>query len=225
MTRNVILLVVAAVIALLTFTAASKYLDGRTIQDLRWREAVQQTAAIRSNVRQAALMAQLASDSVAFAADTAALHKQLRTRQTQTVRIVQVRDAARATIDPDTLSAGLRNLLMLERNVAESFRSERDLERQLRESAERQIATLLERQRALRILLLDVTAQRDSALALSSDAIALVSPSFFRDLFKDIPRKLACAGGGAIVAEFNNGKALTGAAIALGVCLAAEAIF
>jgi hypothetical protein len=62
-------------------------------------------------------------------------------------------------------------------------------------------------------------------LALSSDAIAAASPNFFRDLFKDIPRKLACAGAGAVVAEINNGKALTGAAVALVICLAGEALF
>ena len=224
MTRNIMMLIVAATIALLTFAGVSKFFDARKIQDLRDRETAQQIAAQVSNERQAVLMAQLASDSVAFAADTTALHKQLRTRRTQTAETVQVRDLAAATIDLDTLSAGLRNLLTLERGVAESFRVERDLERELKEGAERQIATLLERQRALRILLLDVTAQRDSALVLVGDAIDAASPSFFRDLFKDIPRKLACAGAGGIVAEVNEGEVLLGAVIGLATCLVVEAI-
>jgi hypothetical protein len=225
MTRNIIMLIVAAVIGLLVFGGVSKYFDSRTIADLRERETAQQLTARVSDERQAVLMAQLAADSIARDSLEQLNTVLLQRARTRTVRIVQVRDSTRATIEEDTLSAGLRNLLTLERNVAESFRVERDLERGLRESAGRQIAQLLERQRALRILLLDVTAQRDSALALSSDAIAAASPNFFRDLFKDIPRKLACAGAGAVVAEINNGKALTGAAVALVICLAGEALF
>ena len=227
MTRNIMMLIVAATIALLTFAGVSKFFDARKIQDLRDRETAQQIAAQVSDERNAVLAAQLTADSVArdsLELVNATLRLNLQRAQTQTVRIVQVRDSARATIEEDTLSAGLRNLLSIEREVAESFRIERDLKRELREGAEQQIATLLERQRALRILLLDVTAQRDSALVLVGDAIDAVSPNFFRDLFKDIPRKLACGGAGAIVAEINNGKALTGAAIALGICLAVEAI-
>ncbi len=228
MTRNVMILIVAAVVGLLVFGGVSKFFDGRKIQDLRERQTVLQVTASASDERQAVLIAQLATDSVArdsLEQLNLELRHDLQRAQTQRVRIVQVRDSARATIEEDTLSAGLRNLLSIERGVAESFRVERDLERGLKEGAERQIAQLLERQRALRLLLLDVTAQRDSALALSSDAIDAASPNFFRDLFKDIPRKLACAGAGAIVAEINNGKALTGAAVALVICLAGEALF
>lgn len=225
MTRNIMMVMVVGAIALLVGSIAFKVLDSRTIKDLRERQTVLQVVASASDKRQAVLMAQLVADSIAYADTIGTLRSNLQAAQTQRVRIVRVRDSTRATIDPDTLSAGLRNLLSLERGVAESFRVERDLERDLRKMADVQVAQLLERQRALRLLLLDVTAQRDSALVLVGDAIAAASPNFFRDLFKDIPRKLACAGGGAVVAEVNNGKALTGAAIALGICLAVEAIF
>ncbi len=224
MSRNVMFLIVAAVIGLLVFAGVSKFFDVRKIQDLQEREAVQQFAASESDKRQAVLMAQIVADSIAYADTIGTLRSDLRTAQTRTVRIVEVRDSARATIQEDTLSAGLRNLLELERGVATSFRVERDLERELRERAEVQIAKLVDRQRALRILLLDVTAQRDSALVLVGDAIAAASPSFFAKLFQDIPRKLACAGAGVTVASINDGDLLVGAGIGLAACLLVEAI-
>ncbi len=227
MTRTTLLLVILGCLVFIA-SGVSKYLDGRTIQNLRERETVMQVVAGESDKRQAVLMAQLATDSVvrdSLEQLSVALRLDLQRARTQRVRIVRVRDSTRATIDPDTLSAGLRNLLTLEREVAESFRFELDLERTLRQRAEQQITNLLERQRALRFLLLDVTAQRDSALSLAGDAIAAVSPNFFAKLFQDIPRKAACVGGGAIVAELNDGKVLTGALVGLGVCLAVEAIW
>ncbi|KKM70980.1 hypothetical protein LCGC14_1435260 [marine sediment metagenome] len=201
MTRNVMLLIVAATIALLVFAGVSKFFDARKIQDLQDRETAQQIAAQVSDERNAVLAAQLTADSVArdsLELVNATLRLNLQRAQTQRVRIVQVRDSARATIDPDTLSPGYRNLLLIEREMAEGETVRADLAETLLKSSDAQNATLLERQRALRILLLDVTAQRDSALVLVGDAIDAASPSFFRDLFKDIPRKLACAGGGAM---------------------------
>ena len=227
MTRNAMLIIVAATIGLLTFAGVSKFFDAQKIQDLRDRETAQHIAAKVSDERQATLMAQLATDSAvrdSLERFNVQLRLDLQRAQTRTVRIVQVRDSARATIQEDTLSAGLRNLLELERNVAESFRVERDLERELKEGAEQQIATFLERQRALRILLLDVTAQRDSALTLVGDAIAAASPSFFSKLFQDLPRKAACTGAGAIVAQVNEGEVLLGAVIGLATCLVVEGI-
>ena len=227
MTRDTLLVIVAAVIILLTFAGVSKFFDARKTQDLRDRETAQQIAAQVSDERNAVLMAQLATDSVArdsLELLNVELRRDLQRARSQRVSIVQVRDSARATIEEDTLSAGLRNLLSIEREVAESFRGERDLERELKEGAEQQIATLLERQRALRILLLDVTAQRDSALVLVGDAIDAVTPNFFAKLFQDIPRKLACAGAGATAAAFNDGDVLLGAGIGLATCLVVEGI-
>ena len=224
MTRNVIL---ALIFGCIVFIGAgiSKYLDSRTIRDLRDRETVQQIAARESDKQQATLMAQIVADSIAYADAIGTLHSDLDTAQTRTVRIVQARDLASATIDPDTLSAGLRNLLDLERGVAESFRAELFIERELRKMAETQVAQLLKRQRALRLLVLDLQAQRDSALALAGDAIDAAAPSFFRSLFEDLPRKAACAGAGAVVAQLNDGKVLVGAVVALGICLAVGGIF
>ena len=223
-TRNVIL---ALIFGCIVFIGAgvSKYFSNRTIDRLKDRLATQEIAAIKTDARQATLMAQIVADSIAHADAISTLRSDLDTAQTRTVRIVQARDLASATIDTDTLSAGLRNLLDLERGVAESFRAELFIERELRKMAEVQVAQLLKRQRALQLLVLDLQAQRDSALSLAGDAIDAAAPSFFRSLFQDLPRKAACAGAGAIVAEVNNGKALTGAAIALGVCLAVQAIF
>lgn len=224
MTRNVMALIILAVLVLIIGSGVSKYLDGRTIQKLRDRETAQQFAARESDKRQAVLMAQLATDSV-VRDSLERFNVQLRQQaQTQRVRVVHVRDSVRATIQEDTLSAGLRNLLSIEREVAASFRIERDLERGLREGAEAQVAILTTRQRALRLLLLDLRAQRDSALVLAGDAIAAASPSFFRRLFQDLPRKAACAVGGSIVAEMNDGNVPLGAMIGLGACLLVEGI-
>jgi len=227
MTRAIACVLAAAVVLLIGFMVV-RHLEHKELNALRDRAGTFALRAVQSNRENTRLTGQLAADSVERDSIIQAndlLRRDLARARSQTTRLVQVRDSAAATIDVDTLSAGLRNLLSIERDVADSFRAERDLERTLRESAEQQVAQLLERQRALRILLLDVTAQRDSALALANDAIDFADPGFFRNLFQDLPRKAACAGGGAIVAEVNKGNILTGAAIGLGVCLAVEAIF
>ena len=227
MTRNALLLFLAACFAF-GIMSGLKYLDSRTIRDLRDREMALNFTANESDKRQATLMAQLATDSVvrdSLARFNERLRLDLEHAKTQRVRIVRVRDSIRATINEDTLSAGLRNLLDLERGVAESFRAELFIERELRKMAEVQVTQLLERQRALQLLVLDLQAQRDSALSLAGDAIDAAAPSFFRSLFQDLPRKAACAGAGAVVVELNDGKVLVGAVVALGVCLAVGGIF
>ena len=223
MTRNVLLLATLAVV-LFIGAGVSKYFSNRTIDRLKDRLATQEIAAIKTDARQATLMAQIVADSIAHADAISTLRSDLDTAQTRTVRIVQARDLASATIDPDTLSAGLRNLLDLERGVAESFRAELFIERELRKMAEVQVAQLLKRQRALQLLVLDLQAQRDSALSLAGDAIDAAAPSFFRSLFQDLPRKAACAAGGAIVAEVNKGEVLLGAVIGLATCLVVSGI-
>ena len=227
MTRNVLLLATLAVV-LFIGAGISKYLDSRTIRDLRDREMALHFTANESDKRQAVLMAQLATDSVvrdSLARFNKRLRLDLERAKTQRVRIVRVRDSIRATIDVDTLSPGVRNLLGLVRGVAESNRVGWDLERELRKMAEVQVAQLLKRQRALQLLVLDLQAQRDSALSLAGDAIDAAAPSFFRSLFQDLPRKAACAGAGGVVAQLNDGKVLVGAVVALGVCLAVGGIF
>ena len=222
MTRNSLLPVVVGAAILVLGSLLSKYLDSRTIRDLRDREMALHFTANESDKRQAVLMAQLATDSVvrdSLARFNKRLRLDLEHAKTQRVRIVRVRDSIRATINEDTLSAGLRNLLDLERGVAESFRAELFIERELRKMAEVQVTQLLNRQRALQLLVLDLQAQRDSALSLAGDAIDAAAPSFFRSLFQDLPRKAACAAGGAIVAEVNNGEVLLGAVIGLATCL------
>ena len=222
MTRTVIL---ALIFGCIVFIGAgiSKYLDSRTIRDLRDREMALHFTANESDKRQAVLMAQLATDSVvrdSLAWFNKRLRLDLEHAKTQRVRIVHVRDSIRATIDEDTLSAGYRNLLAVEREMAAIETVRADLAESLLRRVEQQNATLLERQRALRLLVLDLQAQRDSALALVGDAIDAAAPSFFRSLFEDLPRKAACAVGGMVVAELNDGQVLVGAVVALGVCLA-----
>ena len=226
MTRTVLLLATLAVV-LFIGAGVSKYLSNRTIDRLKDRLATQEIAAIKTDARQDVLMAQLATDSVVRDSLTqfnVQLRSDLEHAKTQRVRIVHVRDSIRGTINEDTLTAGLRNLLDLERGVAESFRAEPFIERELRKMAEVQVAQLLKRQRALQLLVLDLQAQRDSALSLAGDAIDAAAPSFFRSLFQDLPRKAACAAGGAIVAEVNDGEVLHGAVIGLATCLVVSGI-
>ncbi len=228
MTRNALLLIVAATIGLLTFAGVSKFFDGRTIDQLKDRLSVQKVEAAATDVLIDRVRRQAATDSAnadsvvgMYAALRDSLTDARETTSTAIVRVVTVR----STINEDTLTAGLRTLLAAEREVCNACAAERNLERTRADKAESDLRLIRPRLDSARKLLFAVRAERDRALDLSGDAIAATSPNFFSKLFQDLPRKAACAGAGAIVAEVNDGKALTGAAIALGVCLAFEALF
>ncbi len=227
MTRNVMMAIVIAVIGLLVFAGVSKFFDARKIDALTDAGDSLRLHIAGTDVRLDAYSA----DSVEFEAKReefraleSALRADLKTAEGRTQVVVVSRDSARVTIDIDTLTAPLRNLLNLERKAAVSYRRERDiLARRVRNLEAKTVVDSTELAQ-LGALIRTVRAERDSAMTIIAGHEGWLGWSFAK-LFQDIPRKLACAGGGAIVAEVNNGKALTGAAIALGVCLAVEAIF
>lgn len=228
MTRNTLLLVIAGCLGLLAFSGISKYLDSRTIADLKDELSIQKVDAAAADVLIGQVRQQAAADSTradSVEVVNAALRRDIVTARRRSARVIVRVDSVRATIDEDTLTTGLQTLLAAEREVCKACAAERDLERIRADKSESELRRIQPRFTSTRLLLFRVQAQRDSALALAGDAIAAASPNFFAKLFQDIPQKLACAVGGAIVAEVNDGKALTGAAIALGVCLAMEAIF
>ena len=227
MTRNAMLIIVAATIGLLTFAGVSKFFDARKIDKLKDAGDSLRLHIAATDVR----LASYVTDSTNFAAArdsfdilSASLRHNLKIAKGRTRVVIVSRDSAFATIDIDTLSAGLRNLLAIQREVAVSFRRERDiLARRVRNLKARSVTDSTELVQ-LGVLIEAVRAERDSAMIIIAGHEKRLEFNFFRSLFQDLPRKAACAGAGAIVAEINNGKALTGAAIALGVCLAVEAI-
>jgi len=224
MTRNAMLLVIAGCLALMAFAGVSKALDGRRIRDLRDRATQLRLAAVLADQRAAQLDAQHIQDSIRFADSMAVMTEALITARSRSVRVIQVRDSVRATVDEDTLSAGLRNLLAVEREATLAETDRADLAEAALRLAQARIGELVESQRQLRLQLLTIVAQRDSALNLAGEAIDAASPSFLRDLFQDLPRKAACAAGGAVSAEVAGGKPLLGGAIGLAACLIVEAV-
>ncbi|KKM77408.1 hypothetical protein LCGC14_1370260 [marine sediment metagenome] len=228
MTRNTLLLIVAAVIGLLTFAGVSKFLDTRTKAALEDAGDSLRLHIAATDARLEAYSADSArfeTEREQFDAVESSLRADLEVAEGKRQVVIVSRDSARATIQIDTLTAPLRNLLTLERKAAVSFRRERDiLARRVRNLDARAVIDSTELAQ-LGALIRTVRAERDSAMTIIAGHEGRLEFNFFRNLFQDLPRKAACAGAGAIVAEVNNGKALTGAAIALGICLAGEAIF
>jgi len=223
MTRNLLALIVLAVLMLIVGAGVSKYLDGRTIDAL-------EVAADSLRLEMAAtdlLLLIYSADSTRFETEReqfraleSSLRSDLRSAEGRTRLVIVSRDSAFATIDIDTLSAGLRNLLAIQLEVAVSFRGERDiLARRVGNLEARSVIDSTELAQ-LGALIRAVRAERDSAMTIIAGHEARLEFNFFRSLFEDLPRKAACAGAGAIVAELNDGQVLVGAAVALGVCLA-----
>ena len=227
MTRTVLTL---AILGCLVFIGAgvSKYLDSRTIDKLEVAADSLRLQIVATDVRLEAYSA----DSTRFEAEReqfrtleSSLRADLQAATGRTRLVIESLNSAQATIDVDTLSAGLRNLLAIQLEVAESYRSERDImARRVRNLEAKSVVDSTELAQ-LGALIQAVRAERDSAMAIVAGHEARLEFNFFRSLFQDLPRKAACAAGGAIVAAVNNGKELTGALIGLGVCLAVEAIF
>ena len=226
MTRNIMPLVVLGTVSVLILAGVSKVLDNRKIDELKAAGDSLRLHVAATNVR----LETYSADSVHFAVArdsfdllNASLRHDLKLARGRTRVVVVARDSARATIEIDTLTPQLRNMIVLEREAAVSFRRERDiLARRVQNFEARSVIDSTELAQ-LGALIRAVRAERDSAMSIIAGHEGRLGWSFGK-LFEDIPRKLACATGGAIAAELNDGKALTGAAVALGVCLAVEAI-
>lgn len=206
---------------------ASKIIDRRALAELRVRsDSLKLTAAatdvLVDQVRQRAAADSTRADSVEAA--NAALRRDLTAARNRSARVIVRVDSVRATIDEDTLTAGLRTLLAAEREVCKACAEERGLEQRRADKAESELNRIQPRFNSSRLLLFRVQAERDTALALVGDYQRQLNPGLFRRLFKDLPQKAACAAGGAAVAAINDGDVLLGAGIGLVACLVVEAM-
>ena len=221
---GIILVTLIAIIGIVSV----KVISGNTNKRLEARAdslelASAATDVLVNQVRERAAIDSARADSVE--AENAALRRDLTAARNRSARVIIRVDSIRATIDEDTLTAGVRTFLEAQREVCKACAEERGLEQRRADKAESELSRIRPRFDSSRLLLFQVQAERDTALALVGDYQNQLDPGFFRQFFQDLPQKAACAGAGAVIAEINNGKALTGAAIALGVCLAMEAIF
>lgn len=135
-------------------------------------------------------------------------------------------DSARATINEDTLSAGLRNLLLAERTMAESWRMQLVT---VRDSVMPIVRVQLARAEAardsLRVLVLTLVPERDAALEIIAGYQAQLDFNLWRWIGDEIPTLLACAAGGAIASVVGDGDAIVGAGIGVGSCVVVRAVF
>ncbi len=221
MTRNIMLLIVLGTVSVLILAGVSKVLDSREIDELKAAATSLRLHVAATNVR----LETYSADSVHFAAArdsfdllNASLRHDLKLARGRTRVVVVSRDSARATIEIDTLTPQLRNMIVLEREAAVSFRRERDiLARSVRNLEAKSVIDSTELAQ-LGALIRAVRAERDSAMKIIAGHEGRLGWSFGK-LFQDLPRKAACAGAGAIVAEINDGEVLLGAVIGLATCL------
>jgi len=162
-------------------------------------------------------------DSLARVAST--LRSELAAERYRQGEIAGELEVARTTVEIDTLTPQLRNLIVLEREMATSYRDERDIFEGLYINSQRALAQLQERHESLEALVWLVRDERDSALVLVSAWEKRLEFNFFRWFGAEVPQKLACAGGGAAAAAFYDGQVLVGAGIGLTVCLIKDALF
>lgn len=144
--------------------------------------------------------------------------------QGTTLEALAVRQRARADVEEDILSPEVQLLLGAERAVAEGYRGQLAVAIQARAVGARIVRIESARADEAVSLLWGVRAERDSALTLLADYRRGLDFSLSRLLFRDLPRKAACAGGGAAVAAINQGDVLLGAGVALVACLLMESI-
>ena len=228
MTRNTMLLVVVAVLGLSLGSGLFKYLGSRETAALRATGDSLRLEVAATNVRLDAF----SGDSARFQAfrdSTDALGSRLRAElqqvQGRTRGLTLSLDSARLTVHIDTLAPVLRGMILLEREMAQSFLQERDLERELRQSTETQLAAFRERLQAAEALIFSLRGERDSAMVLVARHESRLTFNLWRFLGDEIPQLLACSAGGAVVATLNDGNELIGAGIGLAACLVKGAIF
>ena len=221
MTRNLMLLIVLGTVSVLILAGVSKVLDSRTIDALDVAADSLRLRIFATNLRLDIYTidsARFQAQREQFRARQSALRHDLKLARGRTRVVVVSRDSARVTIEIDTLTPQLRNMIVLEREAAVSFRRERDIERGLRLNLEARSVIDSTELAQLGALIRAVRAERDSAMSIIAGHEGRLGWSFGK-LFEDIPRKLACAAGGAIVAEINDGEVLLGAVIGLATCL------
>ncbi len=155
----------------------------------------------------------------------AEIRDELRARERAT-RAARARlDSARATVDEDTLSAELRGLLAIEREVADGFRVERDLGAEILASTRARLVRAEASRDSLRALVLTLVPERDKALEIVAGYQARLDFNLWRWIGEEIPTLLACAAGGSIASVAAGGDVIVGAGIGLGSCVIVRAVF
>ncbi len=219
-------IVIVTVVAIAAI--AAKTLDSlektrlETTADSLGRVAAASDVLVAQIRAQAAIDASRADSMVAV---VEAIERDLAAANARTAQVVVRVDSARATVDEDTLSVGLRGLLAVERLMAASHRSERDLERDLRQVVEGELARCRPILAATQVLLVQVQGERDAFQAALEDALDQLQPGFWRGLLLDLPEIGGAAGAGAVVAALNDGDVLLGAGIGAAAALAIKAVF
>ncbi len=227
MTRAATLVIIALAAAFIV-SAVVNVLRGDKIRKLDERTDVLELEAVASDVRESQLHAQLARDTVwndSIAQENTLLRQDLRAAQRGSTRIIVRVDSIFATIDEDTLPAQIQEAFAVQREALAACRVECDLTVALLVNREAQLARIGPRLDSTLVLLHERSTQLDTALVLIGEYQSIVSPNFFLNLFREIPQMMACAGGGALVAELYDGKVLVGAGIGLAACLIKSAVF
>ena len=219
-------IVLVAIIIVVGLT--SKIFDIRTNKKLEARADSLELGSAVTDVLIDQLRQQVANDSTQAVADSIekiVLRRDLTAARNRSARVIIRVDSVRATINEDTLTAGVQVLLTAEREVCKACAVELDLEKRRADKAESELNRIWPRFESSQLLLFRVQGERDSALDLVSDYQRQLNPGFFRRFFKDLPQKAACGAGGAAVAAFNDGDVLLGAGIGLVACLVVKAVF
>lgn len=221
-----IFLGLAAVVAILVlgFSAVARRVDD---MDRRIRSEALEVRAKRTDQRLQVFSLRAEQDSTLIAwlqGDIIRLEEEADAAHETTVEALAARYGARARVQEDTLAPAFRQLLSAERTVAQSYRREFGIAVKARIASDS--IALIESARAddAVSLLWGVRSERDSALTLLTEYRRSLDFSLSRLLFQDLPRKAACAGGGAAVAAINEGSVLLGAGVGLIACILVESI-
>ena len=219
---------VVVILGLFAITKLSGLASDAADAELLDRVDSLRTEAAKTDLVIAAAAAREITDSIwrdSATALVAELGDSLRGRERVTRALRGRLDSARATVDEDTLSAGLRALLAIEREVADGFRVERDLGAQILATTRAQLF----REEAARVelsrLVVTLVAERDTALAVIATFEQRIEFNLWRWLGAEIPTIVGCAAGGAIASAIAKGDLLVGAGVGAGSCVLVRAVF
>ena len=226
-TNKRFLAVLGLTIFLISLAGVVNRVQWNTDQELRDTATVLRVEVKQTNERLNLFTMRAAQDSVTIAIlqeDLRLLEGKADNAATSTSEAVALRDSTRATFREDTLPASFRNLLDVERAVAESRLRELNIAGAHIVKLDSIVRIETTRANVATSLLWTVQAERDEALSIIRSYEKRLEFSLSRLLFRDLPRKVACAGGGAAVAAMNKGDVLVGAGVGLIACLLMESI-
>ena len=199
----------------------------RRDQGLRDDATVLRTTVRQTNRDLDLLRLQTAQDSFLIAGlreDITQLEEEADAATISTLEALDLREGARSAVQEDTLAPALRNLLLTERTVAVSYKRELRIANARITKLDSIVRVETARADNATSLLWAVQAERDAGLSIISAHEKRWDFSLSRLLFRDLPRKAACAGGGAAVAAMNKGDVLVGAGVGLLACLLVESV-